>query len=187
MGDSSDQSGRITELLQQWRVGDAEAEKQLFEIVTPNLRRLAHYLMKGERDGHSLQATELVSEAYIRLIAARDRDWQNRKHFYAVSARVMRRYLIDLARRPKVPLVPKEPGHDPASAWLPVDAAIFGELLDELDRVNPEWCTVVEMKHFLGLTDDEAAAEMGLALRTLQRMWLDARRWLYTRMEPRSA
>jgi RNA polymerase sigma factor (TIGR02999 family) len=184
---TSDQSGQITELLRRWREGDAESEKQLFEIVMPNLRRLAHYLMKSERKDYSLQATELVSEAYLRLIAAKDRDWQNRKHFFAIAARVMRRILIDLARRPKVEVVPIEPAHDLPSVWPPVGAVIFGELLDELARVYPDWCTVVEMKHFLGLTDDEAAKEMRVPLRTLQRMWLDARKWLFARMEPRNA
>lgn len=182
-----DDSGAITVLLHQWRKGDAEAERQLFEIVTPNLRRLAHYLMKRERKDHTLQATELVSEAYLRLIVAKDRDWESRKHFFAIAARVMRRYLIDLARRPKAVILPLEPGGDVAAALPAVEAIILGELLDELARVEPEWCTVVEMKHFLGMTDEEAANETGVPLRTLQRMWLDARRWLYARMETRDA
>lgn len=187
MSETSDQSDQITELLHRWREGNTEAEKQLFEIVAPNLKRLAHYLMKRERKDHPLQATELVSEAYLRLIAAKDRDWQNRKHFFAIAARVMRRCLIDFARRPSAPVVPIEPGRDLPSAWPPVDAVIFGELLDELARVKPEWCTVVEMKHFLGFTDVEAAKETGVPLRTVQRMWLDARKWLYERMRPWNA
>src|SRR5882757_7501798 len=91
--------GDITQLLQKWREGSREAENELFTLVTPNLRRLAHYLMKGERKGHSLQATELVDQVYIRLVAARDRDWQNRAHFFAIAGRAMRRHLIDNARR----------------------------------------------------------------------------------------
>jgi hypothetical protein len=89
MDQISDQSGEITELLHQWRTGNAEAEGQLFEIVMPNLRRLAHYLMKRERKDHSTQATELVSEAYLRLISAKQRDWQNRRHFFAIAASVV--------------------------------------------------------------------------------------------------
>src|SRR6187551_1583182 len=90
--------GDVTQLLQQWREGSREAEAELFELVLPNLRRLAHYLMKGERKGHSLQPTELVDQIYFRLVAARDRDWRNRQHFFAIAGRAMRRHLIDHAR-----------------------------------------------------------------------------------------
>ncbi len=92
----------ITDLLQRWRDGDRDAENELFAIVLPNLRRLAHYFMQGERKGHTLQATELVNQVYFKLVAAKDRDWRNRKHFFAIAARAMRRYLIDYARgRPR--------------------------------------------------------------------------------------
>src|SRR6266436_8459775 len=101
--------GDITQLLQKWREGDRQAEGELFELVLPNLRRLAQYLMKGERKGHSLQPTELVDQVYFRLVAAKDRDWQNRGHFFAIAARAMRRYLIDYARaRPDADFVPIE-------------------------------------------------------------------------------
>jgi RNA polymerase sigma factor (TIGR02999 family) len=182
MGPGVDQSGMVTELLHRWRAGDREAENVLFEIVMPNLRGFAGYLMKGERKDHSLQASELIGEAYVRLLAARDQDWQNRKHFFAIAARIMRRYLIDHARRPRGEKVPLNSEIDPPLASNAVDSAIMGELLDELDRVHPDWCTVVEMKHFLGFTDIEAAGEMDLPLRTVQRMWLDARRWLFERL-----
>jgi RNA polymerase sigma-70 factor (ECF subfamily) len=181
-----DQSGEITVLLHQWREGNTEAERQLFEIVTPNLRRLAHYLMKSERKDHSLQATELVSEAYLRLVAAKDRDWQSRQHFFAMAARGMRRFLIDSARRPKVPTVPLDPAHDLPAPVPPVDPIVLGELLDELALVHPDWCTAFEMKYFLEFTDEEASKEMGVPLRTLQRMWRDARKWLRVRMEKRN-
>src|SRR2546422_6721852 len=92
----------ITDLLQRWRDGDRDAENDLFALVLPNLRRLAHYFMKGERKGHTLQATELVNQVYFKLVAAKDRDWRSRKHFFAIAARAMRRYLIDYARgRPR--------------------------------------------------------------------------------------
>src|SRR3977135_2412694 len=91
--------GDVTQLLQQWRNGNRDAEDELFAVVLPNLRRLAHYLMKGERKGHSLQATELVDQVYVRLVAAKDRDWHNRGHFFAIAGRAMRRHLIDHARR----------------------------------------------------------------------------------------
>src|SRR5690242_3654377 len=102
-----DQSADITGLLQKWRDGSRQAENELFELVLPSLRRLANYLMQGERKGHSLQATELIDQVYLRLVAAKNRDWQNRKHFFAIAARAMRRYLIDHARkRPRATIVP---------------------------------------------------------------------------------
>jgi RNA polymerase sigma factor (TIGR02999 family) len=177
--------GDITILLQRWREGSHEAENQLFEIVLPNLRSLAHYLMKGERQGHTLQATELVTQIYLRLVAAKDRDWRNRRHFFAIAARAMRRYLIDHARgRPDAEFVAIEGMDDFLSASTPnVELALtVDELLSQLGQENAEWCSVVEMKYFLGLTDEEAADAMGLKLRTFQRMWSDARQWLFARV-----
>ncbi len=179
--------GDITQLLQQWREGSREAENQLFTMVTPNLRRLAHYLMKSERQGHSLQATELVDQIYFRLVTAKDRDWRNRSHFFAIAARAMRRYLIDYARgRPDVDMV----AFDGIKEVLPgasvkIDLAItVDRLLDQLADTQPEWCRIVEVKYFLGLSDEEAADALGMKLRTMQRMWKDARRWLYDHAEP---
>jgi RNA polymerase sigma factor (TIGR02999 family) len=179
--------GDITHLLHQWREGSREAENQLFTLVLPNLRRLAHYLMQRERKDHSLQATELVDQIYFRMVAAKERDWQNRKHFFAIAARAMRRYLIDHARgRPAAEFVALEG----LESILPVDsgkidlAIEVDRLLDELAETKPDWSMLVEMKFFLGLTDEEAADALGVKLRTMQRTWSDARRWLYTRMEP---
>src|SRR2546423_570042 len=90
--------GDVTQLLHKWREGSRKAENELFSLVLPDLRRIAHYLMKREREGHSLQPTELVDQIYFRLVRARDRDWQNRRHFFAIAARAMRRHLIDHAR-----------------------------------------------------------------------------------------
>ena len=178
--------GDITQLLQEWRAGNREAENELFTLVLPNLRRLAHYLMQRERKDHSLQATELVDQIYFRMVAAKERDWQNRKHFFAIAARAMRRYLIDHARgRPSAEFVALEglEGVLPADA-AKLDLAIaVDRLLDELAETKPDWSMLVEMKFFLGLTDEETAEAMGLKLRTMQRNWSDARRWLYTRME----
>ena len=179
--------GEITLLLHQWRDGSREAENELFTLVLPNLRRLAHYLMQRERKDHSLQATELVNQIYFRMVAARERDWQNRKHFFAIAARAMRRHLIDHARgRPSVEFLELD-GLESVLAGDSgkVDLAIaVDRLLDELAETKPEWSMLVEMKFFLGLTDEEAAEAMGVKLRTMQRTWSDARRWLYTRMEP---
>src|SRR6516165_10257130 len=112
--------GEITILLQRWREGSRDAENQLFEMVLPSLRNLAHYLMKGERRGHSMQATELVNQIYLRLVAAKDRDWRNRRHFFAIAARAMRRYLIDYARaRPNADVVALEGMED----FIPTSSA----------------------------------------------------------------
>lgn len=178
--------GDITQLLQEWRQGSREAENELFTLVTPNLRRLAHYLMKGERKGHTMQATELVDQVYFRLVGAKDRDWRSRAHFFAIAGRAMRRHLIDYARgRPGEEIVALEGIKD----FLPADSAkvdlaiTVGRLLDELAETKPEWCNLVELKYFLGLTDEEAADVLGVKLRSMQRMWRDARQWLFERME----
>lgn len=180
----------ITLLLHQWRNGNADAENLLFDLVNNDLRRLAHYFMKGERKGHSLQATELVDQIYFRLVAAKNRDWQNRQHFFAVAARAMRRHLIDIARaRPSEESLALErfAAVLPASA-AKVDLAItIDRLLGDLATHHPEWCTLVELKFFLGLTDGEVAEVMELKLRTMQRMWHDARRWLFEQVELSSA
>jgi RNA polymerase sigma-70 factor (ECF subfamily) len=182
--------GDITQLLQAWRAGNREAENELFALVLPNMRRLAHYLMKRERKGHTLQPTELVDQVYFRLVAAKDRDWQNRQHFFAIAARAMRRYLIDYARgRPDAEFVALD-GMDnfmrADSAKLDL-AVMIDRLLDQLGETKPEWCMLVEVKYFLGLTDEEAAETLGLKLRTMQRMWREARQWLYEHMETGNA
>ena len=186
----AEERGDITLLLERWRTGDREAENALFERVIPDLRRLAHYLMKGERPGHSLQPTELVDQVYFGLVKAKDRDWQNRCHFFAIAARAMRRYLIDHARgRPHVEVVALEGIRE----FLPGDSAkldlaiAVDQLLDQLAATRPEWCELVELKYFLGLTDEEAAETLGMKLRTMQRMWSDARQWLFEQTKSRSA
>jgi RNA polymerase sigma factor (TIGR02999 family) len=182
--------GDITQLLQRWREGSREAENELFALVFPNLRRLAHYLMRGERKGHSLQPTELVDQVYLRLVGAKNRDWQNRRHFFAIAGRAMRRHLIDHARgRPGAEFVALEGIQDFLPADSPkVDLAItVDRLLDQLAATKPEWCTLVEVKYFLGLTDEEAADALGMKLRTMQRMWLDARKWLFEHTESGNA
>ena len=178
--------GDITRLLRLWRGGDRNAENELFERVLPDLRRLAHYFMNRERQGHTLQATELVDQIYFRLVDAKEADWQNRGHFFAIAGRAMRRHLIDHARgRHNAEFVALEDIQNllPAgTANLEVILSV-DRLLDQLAATKPEWCTVVELKHFLGLTDEEVADVMGIKLRTMQRTWLEARKWLFARME----
>lgn len=179
--------GEITQLLQKWRSGSREAEERLFELVLPRLRQQAHQYMRGERRDHTMQPTELVNEIYFRLVDAKDRDWQNRGHFFAIAARAMRRYLIDYARgRPGVVFLPMESlAGQLRSGKSKIELALaMDELLDELSKQHPELCSVVELKFFLGLTDEETADVMGVSVRTMQRMWQDARRWLWERLDP---
>jgi len=174
--------GEVTRFLKQWREGSRGAEARVVELVLPDLRRLARAYMRRERVGHTLTPTALVNEAYLRVAGARSLEWQDRRHFIAVAARAMRRYLIDHARaRPKADVVAIE-----AADWTPVpdrsqmDTALaVDELLVVLERENPELCAIVELKFFLGLTDQEASAALDVPLRTVQRRWHDARTWLY--------
>jgi RNA polymerase sigma factor (TIGR02999 family) len=182
----SEKMGDITRLLHEWRQGSPGAENQLFELVVPDLQRLAHYLMQRERKGHSLQSTELVDQIYFRLVAAKNQDWRNRRHFFAIAARAMRRYLIDHARgRPDAEFVAINGMEDFLPANSPkVDLALMVDrLLDQLAKTKPEWCDLVEVKFFLGLTDEEAADVLGVKLRSMQRMWRDARRWMFEQTE----
>lgn len=179
--------GEITELLQRWRSGDHEAESRLFELVQPDLHRLAQYYMRGERPGHTLQPTDLLNEMYFKLSGAKDVDWRDRRHFFALAARAMRRFLIDYARsrggQIKLPLDEITPTVKTNAPNVELAIAI-DRLLDELGRKNPDQCAMVELKYFLGLTDDEAAEALHLPLRTAQRKWLEARKWLFERLEP---
>ena len=138
--------------------------------------------MKGERKGHTLEPTELVNQVYFKLVAAKDRDWRNRAHFFALAARAMRRYLIDYARgRPDAEFIAIQGLEEilPAGSAKIALSLTVDRLLSELADSKPEWCQVVEVKYFLGLTDEEAAETLGIKMRTLQRMWRDARRWLF--------
>ena len=151
-----DLSDDITGLLNRWRSGDREAENLLFTKALPHLRKLAQHFMRGERKGHTLQATELVDQIYFKLVAAKNRDWQSRGHFFAIAARAMRRYLIDHSRgRPNAQFVEL----DGLENLLPADKArtelalTIDDLLEELARTKPDWVHVVEVKYFLGLSD----------------------------------
>jgi RNA polymerase sigma factor (TIGR02999 family) len=180
------QIGDITINLKQWLAGSKDAEDKLYELVFPKLRALARAVMSKERRGHTMQATELVAETYFRMSAAKNLDWQDRQHFFAVAARCMRRFLIDYHRRRGaanfVPIqeieefLAKSGQDDPD---LVMDVA---RSLEELQKVEPDWCKVVELKFFLGFTDQEVAEAMSISLRTMQRMWAEARQWLFRRI-----
>src|SRR5262245_13913172 len=133
----------FTDLLHRWSCGNKEAENELFVSVGPQLNKLAQYLMRRERRDHSLEATELVDEAYFRLIRAKDRDWRSRAHFFAFVVRVMRSFLIDYARgRPKAGFVALDEIGDlhPVDPGKIEEALLVDEYLNELREVNPNWC-----------------------------------------------
>jgi RNA polymerase sigma factor (TIGR02999 family) len=177
--------GEITQLLQLWRTGDATAESRLFELLLPDLRKMARGYFRAERAGHTLQPTALVNEAFLRLVSAKHLDWQDRGHFFAVAARIMRRSLIDHARgKPPFPMLPLEelPERVLGSRTRLELAVAVDALVDELEKLSPQRGRVVEMKFFLGLTDEQGAEALNLSLHTFQREWYRARRWLFERL-----
>lgn len=175
----------ITLLLERIQSGDKDAESRLYEIVMPELRRLAKHFMLKERAGHTLQATELVNQMYVRLSGSQ-LSLRNRGHFFAIAARAMRRELIDYARRrPDINILPLE--SIPERLHNVADkrelALVIDELLDQMRETMPTECNIVELKFFFGMTDEETAEILGLPLRTLQAKWQDARIWLFERAE----
>jgi RNA polymerase sigma factor (TIGR02999 family) len=176
----------VSEILQSLSAGDPEAVDRLFPVVYDQLRRLAESYLQKERPGHTLRATALVHEAYLKLVGQDQVEWKNRAHFMAVSAQAMRRVLIDHARRlgadkrgggaRKVPLdeVPTLSTQAPSMDLLALD-----ESLSRLQADQPEKAAVVEMRFFGGLTDEEVAEVLGVSVRTVIRHWKYAQAWLY--------
>ncbi len=181
----AEEPGEITVLLHRWQGGDKDAESQLFQIFLPELRKIAGYCFRKERPEHTLQPTALINEAFLHLAAAKKIEWQDRGHFLALAARVMRRLLIDHARsRPTVRFVamdgvPELIQHN----RTPLEVQIaLSALLDELEAESPQQRAIVDLKNVLGLTDEEVAQTLDVPLRTVQREWHDARVWLFKRM-----
>jgi len=180
------QGGEVTTLLRAWSDGDAGAFERVLPLVYDELHRMAARCLVGERSSISLQATGLVNELCLRLLGWSPGTWQNRGHFFGVSAQMMRRVLVDIARRRRaerrggqdairVPLdaidvAASEPGAD----LLEVDMA-----LDMLAREDPRKARVVELRFFGGLSVDETAQALGISVRTVHTDWAFARAWLY--------
>ena len=175
----------VTEILARWRDGDAQALEELLPEVYGELRRLASRHLRGERSGHTLETHDLIHEAFLRLIELRRIDWRDREHFFAVAARMMRRILVDHARRRSrekrgggiarvaledAPMVSPEG----AGEILAVDAA-----LRELDAFDPELGRIVELRFFGGFKHEEVAALFGHSKTTARRRWRLAKAWLY--------
>jgi RNA polymerase sigma factor (TIGR02999 family) len=178
--------GEITELLQGWSQGDADAFERVLPMVYDELHRIAARHLAGERSTISLQATALVNELCVRLLGWDAVTWQNRSHFFGVSARMMRRVLVDIARRRhadrrggpdaiRVPLDSVDPAaSEPGADLLAVDAA-----LEMLARVDARKAQVVELRFFGGLSIEETASALNVSPRTVHTDWAFARAWLY--------
>lgn len=174
----------ITQWLVDWSKGDNTALDKLTPLVYQELHRLAQAYMRGERAGHTLQTTALVNEAYVRLIDAGRMSWQNRVHFYAVAAKLMRHVLVDFARSRRQ--LKRGAGVTP----LPLNEALtiaadrtaeivnLDEALNKLAKLDPRQCQVVELRFFGGLTEAEIADVLKVSPRTVHSDWSLARSWL---------
>jgi len=181
---------QITALLALVREGDQQAASQLLELVYPELRRLAQHYMDRERPGHTLQATALVHEAYLRIFDAEPIQWQDRAHFFAVAANRMRQILVDHARAREA----ERRGGGRVQVSLDAETAValgpdydliaLDEALERLEALDPRACRVVELRFFGGLTEAEAAEVLGISPATLKRDWEFARAWLFSRLRP---
>ena len=178
--------GDVSALLRAWSDGDQSAILALTPIVYDELHRLARHYMRRERPGHSLQATALVNEAYMRLADYTRMQWQDRAHFFAVSAQAMRRILVDHARRHNVKrgrgvqhvsledVAVVAPGEDAETDLVALDEALIG-----LTRIDPRKAQIVEMRFFGGLTVEEIGGVLKVSPGTVKRDWRAAKAWLY--------
>jgi len=186
--DEAGSSARVTRLLRQWQEGDRDALDRLIPLVYDELKVIASRHMAHEWRKGTLQTTGLVNEAYMKLVDQRDVDWQNRAHFLAIAAQVMRRILLDDARRRlrtkrggdavQVPLetvavAALESGADP------IDVIAIDRALQDLEQLDPDQARLIELRFFGGLTVEEAAAVLGVSPTTVKREWAVAKAWLY--------
>ena len=177
-------SGDISKLLHAWRDGDQRALERLTPIVYGELHRLARRYMQRERAGQSLQTTALVNEAYMRLVDYKRMKWQNRAHFFAVSAQLMRRILVDHARRHNLKRgggVHHVPLEETAimGGMRAADVVALDDALKTLAGLDPRKVQVVEMRFFGGLSVEETAEVLKVSAVTVMRDWSTARAWLY--------
>ena len=179
----------ITQLLIDWSKGDQAALERLMPLVYSELRRLASNYLRRERGEHTLQPTALVNEAYLKLVDQRNAKWQNRAHFFGISAQLMRRILVDHARQHqavkrggsgqrRVSITSVEKIAKPE-----VDLLALNEALDELAKMDPQQSRIVELKFFGGLSIDEIAEVLGIGHATVERDWKMARAWLRRQLE----
>jgi RNA polymerase sigma factor (TIGR02999 family) len=182
-------SSPVTELLVRWRGGDREALDALLPLVYAELRRIANRYLQSERQGHTLQSTALVHEAYVRMIEQDFPQWQNRAHFFAVAAQLMRQILVDHARSHRagkrggsVCKLTLEEAGDPAQP-SDVDVVALDDALKTLAEMDLQQSRVVELKFFAGLSIDDTAEVLGISSSTVKRDWITARAWLYRELD----
>jgi RNA polymerase sigma factor (TIGR02999 family) len=174
----------ITQLLRAWGSGDEGAVEKLTPLVYKELHRLAHRYMAREAPGHTLQTTALIHEVYLRLVNVRELNWQDRAHFFAVCARLMRHILTDFARSRRyikrgagAPHVSLDEGLT-VSRQLPTDLVALDDALKALAKVDPRASQVVELRFFGGLSAEEAAEVLKISAETVTRDWRMAKAWL---------
>ena len=190
----------VTDLLRAWGAGDAQASEAVAPLVYGELRRQAGLALRREGEGHTLQTTALVHEAWLRLDAQRAAQWDSRSQFFAVAAQIMRRILVDHARRrhalkrgaapTQVTLgaVDREDQRNaasgaPRSSLDPVDLLALDDALAHLAALDPNKARLVELRYFAGLSMPEAAEALGISLATAGREWAIARMWLRRELE----
>jgi RNA polymerase sigma-70 factor, ECF subfamily len=183
--------GEVTMLLQQMRAGDSQAADKLIPLVVDELRRLARLQLRAERPGHTLQPTALVNEAYLRLVGDQARDWQNRAHFIGVSVSVMRRILIDHARRKRAlkrgfefQSIPEAEDYAGLSFEQADELLALNIALDRLEKMSSRQRQVVELRYFGGLSNGETAEVLKVSAITVKRDWIAARAWLKGQLHP---
>ena len=180
----------ITELLIDWGKGDQAALEKLMPLVYNELRRLATNYLRRERASHTLQPTALVNEAYLKLVDQRNAKWQNRAHFFGISAQLMRRILVDHARQHQA--AKRGGSHqqrlsitsaERVAKQPDVDLLALNEALDELTKMDPQQGRIVELKFFGGLSIEETAEVLAIGHATVERDWKMARAWLRRQLE----
>jgi RNA polymerase sigma factor (TIGR02999 family) len=178
----------ITQLLVEWSDGNQSALDQLYPLVYDELHRLARRYMSRERKGHTLQTTALINEAYVRLVDQRNVHWANRSHFFAISAQIMRRILIDHARRhayAKRGGGAQQVSLEESATVTPVkslELIRLDEALKSLSEMDPRRGQVVELRYFGGLNNEEIAGVLNVSENTVTRDWNMARAWLYQQL-----
>src|SRR5438067_11151804 len=185
-------TGEVTALLTRWRKGSPEAEEQLMAIVQGELRKLAAAYLRRERGGHTLQPTAVVNEAYIRLMPQRGVHWANRAHFFGIAAKMMRRILVDHARRKRAMKREGFSGDPVSLSQVPdpnggadVDVLSLHKALSELAALDERQAEIVELRFFGGLKIEEVAAAMDVSPATVKRELTTATVWLRHRMQGR--
>ena len=176
---------QVTQLLADWRGGDETALEKLIPLVQPELHRLAGYYMRREREGHTLQTTALINEAYLRLVDKTHPQWSDSTHFFAVAGQLMRRVMVDHARQRQA----LKRGASPVQVTLDEAALVsqtraaellaLDEALERLAELDPRMCQIVEMRYFGGLTIAQVAEVLKVHPNTVKTDWSAAKAWLY--------